>query len=183
MSVIKIDTRQQEGKHVHKDEWFAVHGVQTERTKLDFGDYMTDGSNISVDTKRNISEIAQNINGKNHDRFKRECQRAADAGCLLVVLVENRDGARSIKDVVRWTNDHCRACANRVRRACNPHDVSTKCLRHGTMKPIQGPRLAKAMKTMEKRYGVRFEFCDPSESARRICELLGVTYEQDAGGR
>ena len=178
--VIKADTRQHAGKHVVKEEWWASHGVSTVRMKLDYGDYMADGSNISVDTKRNIAEVAQNINGRNHDRFKRECVRARDAGCRLVVLVENRDGVRDVKGVVRWVNDHCRACASRVRRACNPRDASTKCPRHGTMKPIQGPRLSKAMKTMEGRYGVRFEFCAPSESARIICELLGVEYEQDA---
>ena len=177
---IKIDTRQQAGKHVLKDEWWAVHGVPTVRQKLDFGDYMTDGSNISIDTKRNIAEIAQNINGRNHERFKRECQRAQREGYRLVILVENRENVHDLLGVTAWTNDHCRHCSHRKARKCSPLDPTGKCPRHGTRKPIQGPRLAKAMRTMSDRYGVEFMFCDPRDTARIICELLGVGYEQDA---
>ena len=177
MSEIMIDTRQHAGKHSIKDGWWASHGVSTIRTKLDFGDYMAEGSNVSVDTKRSIAEIAQNINGRNHDRFKRECVRARDAGCRLVILVENRDGAESALDVNKWMNDHCRACGIRRQGGCSPWDASSKCAKHGTRKPIQGPRLAKAMSTMEERYGVRFMFCHPRDTARIICELLGVAYE------
>ena len=150
------------------------------RVKLDFGDYMADGSNVSVDTKRSIAEIAQNISGKNHDRFKRECIRARDAGYRLVILVENRERVREIADLYAWTNDHCRMCGTRRQGKCDPRSASTKCPRHGTRKPIQGPRLAKAMQTMGERYGVEFMFCSPRDTARIICELLGVDYEQDA---
>lgn len=180
-AVIRIDTRQQAGKHEVKNEWWARHGVLTVRGKLDFGDYMTDGSNISIDTKRDIDEIAKNINGKSHDRFKRECQRAANAGYRLIILVENRDGVASIEDLQTWTNGHCMRCAHFIKRNCDPCDTSTKCAKHGTRKPIQGKRLAKAMSTMAERYGVRFMFCNPHESARIICELLGVQYEEMGG--
>lgn len=181
---IVTDTRQQAGKHVIKDEWWASHGVSTIRRKLDFGDYMAEGSNVSVDTKRSISEIAQNINGKNHERFKRECLRARDAGYRLVILVENRENVHDIDGLRKWMNDHCRTCGTRRSVHCNPYD-GAKCPRHNTRKPIQGPRLAKAMQTMSDRYGVQFMFCKPSETAQIICELLGVEYddEQDAGGR
>lgn len=173
---ILTDTRQHAGKHAIKDGWWASHGVSTIRTKLDFGDYMADGSNVSVDTKRSIAEIAQNINGRNHDRFKRECMRARDAGCRLVILVENRDKVGDVDGVRKWMNDHCRACGTRRTAHCNPYD-SQKCPKHGTRKPIQGPRLAKAMSTMSERYGVKFMFCHPRDTARIICELLGVKYE------
>ena len=176
-AVIYVDTRQQAGKHVIKDEWWASHGVSTTRVKLDFGDYMTDGSNISVDTKRNIAEIAQNINGKEHDRFKRECQRAAAAGYRLIILVENSDGVYNFDSLTEWTNDHCRYCGEYKKKKCDPRDSSTKCAKHGTRKPIQGDRLAKAMQTMAERYGVRFAFCPPDDSARLICSLLGVGYK------
>lgn len=174
------DTRQHKGKHEAKHEWFSSHGVERVRRKLDFGDYMREGSNYSVDTKASVDEVAQNINGKSHARFKREMERARDAGCVLVVLVENTKGYKSVNDVRRWTNTHCVMCGNRMRRACVPMDPHGKCMKHGTMKPIQGPRLARAMKTMEGRYGVRFEFCSPDESAQRICDILGVSYERDA---
>ena len=182
MPELLIDTRQQAGKHVIKDEWWAAHGVPTTRQKLDFGDYMVDGSNVSVDTKRSIGEIAQNISGRNHDRFKRECIRARDAGYRLVVLVENREKVTDLYGVNKWMNDHCRYCGTRRNGRCSPYDPTGKCERHGTRKPIQGPRLAKAMQTMSERYGVQFMFCAPKDSARIICELLGVEYEQDADG-
>lgn len=179
---IQIDTRQQKGKHEIKNEWWALHGVSTVRVKLDFGDYMTEGSNISIDTKRGVNEIAQNINGRNHNRFKRECIRARDAGYRLVILVENLDGVSRLEDLQGWTNGHCCACGYYKRKSCDPHDGREKCIKHGTRKPIQGARLARAMSTMSERYGVRFEFCSPHESAKRICDLLGVRYdiEQDA---
>lgn len=176
------DTRQHAGKHRLKEAWWAQHGVATSTVKLDFGDYMVEGSAVSVDTKRNVAEVAQNINGKSHDRFKRECERARDAGYQLVILVENRQSYTCIKDVTKWTNDHCAHCPYRYRKACAPRDPRGKCLKHGTMKPIQGPRLAKAMSTMQERYGVRFEFCAPEEAARRVCDLLGLEYEEDEGG-
>lgn len=176
---IKTDTRQKAGKHAIKDAWWASHGVSTIRQKLDFGDYMAEGSNVSVDTKRSIAEIAQNINGRNHDRFKRECMRARDAGCRLVVLVENRDGAECVQDVRRWLNDHCRMCGIRRQGRCNPWDAKGKCPKHGTRKPIQGPRLVRAMSTMSERYGVSFMFCNPKDTARIVCELLGVEYDAE----
>ncbi|MBO7702008.1 MAG: ERCC4 domain-containing protein [Eggerthellaceae bacterium] len=174
---IIVDTRQHRGKHAVKDAWWASHGVSTVRQTLDFGDYMAEGSNVSVDTKRNIDEIAQNIGGRNHKRFKNECVRARDASCRLVILVETYEGVHQVADLVSWTNGHCRMC-----RMCNPH-AKGKCDKHGTNKPIQGARLMTAMNTMAFRYGVRFEFCRPKEAAQRICELLGVEYEQDAEGR
>ena len=148
------------------------------RAKLDFGDYMSDGSNVSVDTKRNVDEIAQNIGGKSHGRFRRECERAAEAGYRLVILVENTEGIADVGDLLGWTNGHCRACAYVHRGKCRPHDPRGKCAKHGTMKPIQGDRLARAMSTMAARYGVMFRFCEPEDAARTVCELLGVEYDE-----
>ncbi len=171
------DTRQQihDGdKHAVKHEWWAAHGIEVVRRKLDFGDYSVDGSNIFVDTKQSIDELASNL-GRGHDRFRREIARANAAGCLLVVLVETGE-ATCVDDVREWTNGHCRMCGTGRKVKCNPHD-GTKCPRHGTRKPIQGWRLAKAMQTMTERYNVKFMFCAPNESARIICELLGVSYD------
>lgn len=190
MSTIYEDTLQQQhhgvDKHARKHRWWRAHGVEVVRLRLDgkhgvdvdFGDYTAEGSNVVVDTKRNVQEVAQNIGGRSHARFKRELVRAQEAGCRLVVLVENTDGYTELAHVNAWTNSHCVKCELRG-FACRPRDPRGKCPRHGTRKPIQGPRLAKAMSTMQERYGVRFEFCRPSESARRICELLGVDYGEE----
>ena len=174
MPVIIEDTRQHAGKHDAKHEWFAAHGIEVVRRKLDSGDYMTASSNITVDTKASVDEIAGNISA-GHRRFRNECVRARDAGLRLVVLVENVQGFEKVADVYRWTNTHCATCHVRVSAHCAPREPG-KCLRHRKNKPMQGNRLAAAMTTMERKYGVRFEFCAPRDSARRICELLGVDY-------
>ena len=174
---IWCDTRQHAGKHEIKNEWWASNGVSTSVRKLDFGDYGTEGSNCFVDTKRNIDELAQNL-GREHGRFRREIYRANAAGCLLVILVET-DEARSVDDVIGWVSEHCRRCNHYRRESCDPRDRSCMCMRHGTAKPLQGDVLAKQMRTMELTRAVRFEFVRPEESARRICEILGVSYEDE----
>ena len=184
--ILYEDSLQQHGKHDIKNSWWAAHGLTVVRCRFDgnhevpvsFGDYYRDGSNVVVDTKRDIDEIAKNINGRGHDRFKRECVRARDDGYRLIVLVENLDGVAALDELSTWINGHCSYCYDYKRFGCNPNDARTKCTKHGTRKPIQGPRLAKAMQTMGERYGVRFEFCTPQESAKRICELLGIDDEK-----
>ena len=150
---ILTDTRQKKGQHCIKEQYFDKHAINTIRTKLVFGDYCLPPT-ISVDTKANMAEIANNI-GSDHKRFKNECILARDAGCQLIILVENTDGIHTIEDVHTWIN---------------PDLVYRP-------KAITGERLQKAMCTMSERYGVKFEFCTPEESAKRILELLGVEHE------
>ena len=147
------DSRQQKNKHETKHAWWAAHDVRLIRCKLVVGDYalMPSLSKI-VDTKENISEIAQNIGGtrEEHQRFIREVKLAQEIGTQLYILVENTDGINTIEDVVQWVNPRT--------------EYSPKC--------IQGPRLAKAMRTIESRYGCVFMFCRPEEAAETIIDLL-----------
>lgn len=145
------DSRQQAGKHEVKHSHFEEMGVRLIRCKLPFGDYSTI-PRISIDTKANMAEIAQNI-GSDHKRFKNECIAAKDAGCQLIILVENTDGIQKVEDVHKWVNP----------------DIVYR------PKAITGERLQKAMQTMSERYGVKFEFCNPEQTAKRIIELLEVT--------
>ena len=177
---IICDTRQHAGKHDNKMGWWERHGVPTVQRALDFGDYATDGSNVVVDTKRSLDELCANLCGKarEHNRVRREMERARDAGCRLVFLVECVD-VQSIDDVRGWTHTHCKRCYDYNRRKCDPRDRKFGCARHGTRKPSQGDVLAKVMETMSQRYRCVFEFANPRDSARRICELLGVGYDDD----
>ncbi len=147
--IIVEDTRQQKGKHELKHACFEQMGVELVRNMLPFGDYAKPPT-ISVDTKASMFEIANNI-GSDHKRFKNECVAARDAGCQLIILVENTEGITCVNDVRTWVN---------------PDSVYRP-------RAITGERLAKAMETMSERYGVRFEFCEPKDAARRIIELLG----------
>lgn len=171
--MIYIDTRQKIGKHTNIDGWLDAHHVPYEYRKLDFGDYMVGGSNISVDTKQGLSEVAADV-GRDHDRFAREMERARDAGYRLVILVECGAPYRSTADVYHWTNDACRRCKWYRRLQCDPVSaVQCRAYRH---RPIKGRTVARIIETMEQHYGCRFEYCDPRSTARRICELLGVSY-------
>ena len=66
--------------------------------------------------------------------------------------------------------------------ACDPCDPEQKCAKRRG-KPFQGYQLVGRMKTLHRKYGAEFEFADKEDAAMRVCELLGVTYERDAGGR
>lgn len=171
--MIWCDTRQQKGKHRHVDGWFEARGVPFEYRKLDFGDYArADGaSNVAVDTKKDVAEVAGNV-GRDHARFARECDRAREAGWRLVVLVEEHPEYNDRAALSTWVSGACRRC-----RRCDPR--SDACRRY-RFKPMQGGPLAKIVAGLERNHGVRFEFCSRRDTARRICELLGVEYGQGA---
>ena len=117
------DSRQQDGKHENKHAWWDAHGVTYQRKKLDFGDYMDASglSNVSVDTKRSISEVAMDV-GRDHARFVREIERANTAGFRLVVLIEVGGPYSTIDTIAGWTAIPCRNCANRRYGSCDPHE-------------------------------------------------------------
>jgi ribosome-associated protein len=149
MATIIEDSRQQAGKHNIKHDWFSRHAVELVRCKLPFGDYAPVPP-VSIDTKNSMDEIAANICGSEHKRFINECKAAKAAGCQLVILVENECDITDVSEVHRWIN---------------PRVIySPKC--------VQGARLQKAMETISERYGVQFLFCTPSESAKKIMEIM-----------
>lgn len=165
------DTRNKIGRHAIKNDWWAAHGVSVVRRKLDFGDYMTEGSNVSIDTKKDVQELAGNL-GREHDRFARECDRARDAGYRLIVLVEELEAYNDREKVKLWTSRVCRTC-----RRCDPH--KTKTCKARRFKPINGERIAKSMTTFEMDHGVRFMFCKRGDTAATICRLLGIEVKED----
>lgn len=152
-AVLFEDSRQQRDKHEAKHAWWGEAGVRLIRTKLAFGDYCLPPI-VSVDTKASIQELAYDID-QEHARFRRELLGARDAGVRLVVLVENDEGVGSLADLARWDE--------------SPSDFAK---RRFAQRRLKGARLAKACATMEERYGVRFEFCAPEESAARIVSIL-----------
>ena len=145
--VIIEDTRQQAGKHKKKHEWWQANGDELLRCKLPFGDYAFPPK-IAVDTKANLTEIATNMCGsfKEQKRFKDECIRSQESGCMLVFLIE---------------------CSLKSR-----DDLFETNIMLGNGREIKGDQLAIAMSTMESRYGCKFEFVKPSKSAQKINEIL-----------
>lgn len=160
--VLMEDTRNKPSLHKTKNDYWAEHGIKVIRTKLYVGDYMFVGGTVAVDTKRDIQELAADID-QQHDRFRRELVNARDAGIALTVLIENEDGVRDLDGLAAWI-EPAKSFAKR---------------RHAKRR-IEGLRLAKACMTMSDRYGVSWEFCDPSETGAMVIDILtgGAGYEQ-----
>lgn len=159
---LQIDTRQKDGLHVLKHEHFASLGIHCVRTKLYVGDYMFVGGVRAVDTKRDLQELAADID-RDHDRFRRELVNAKDAGISLTVLVENEDGVRDLDGLAAWVE---------------PAESFVK--RRHAKRRIGGLRLAKACLTMSDRYGVSWAFCAPEDAGAMVIGILtgGAEHER-----
>lgn len=130
-------------------------------SKLYVGDYQSfDNPYLIVDRKQNLTELCSNVT-QGHERFRRELLRAQEHGIQLVILCEHGNGIRDLEDVIFWENPR------RKRRK----KVSGKWQTIIT-KATSGETLYKILVTLNRKYGVRFEFCDKAETGRRIMEIL-----------
>lgn len=150
------DTRQQAGQHENVRRYMERHGIKLTRVRLDTGDYMA-APPIVVDTKNGMEEVYSNIVG-DHERFRRECIRAQEDGIQLVILIEDTE-IHSLDEVALWENP----------------------LKKRGKLPRPSKQVMVSMRTMSDRYGVRWEFCTPAATGRRICEILGVTADAKEG--
>lgn len=191
---IAVDKNQLTGSHkksnLQKHKQIVACGAEIVPVPLPFGDYCLITPEIeeiisrkkstkndllgkistSIDTKKNIEEIWGNVNGSQHERFRRELLKPLDHGGQLVILIEHGEGITAIEDVefyyqpaqerYRWTSKLIGGKAVKFKE------------KH-IQQPIYGERLYKSMLTMKERYGVRFEFCEKGETGKRIIEILG----------
>lgn len=169
--ILLEDTRNGIEKHDLKHKYFAEHGVEVRRTKLYVADYtLPTNQSICIDTKRSIEEICQNVCGKEHARFRRECERAQEAGIQLIVLVEN--DREQIGKTGIWNPAITKL--EELSRWANPRLFIKKGGKQAYPNAVRGATLMKACMTMQKKYSVEFQFCTPEESGAKILELLGV---------
>lgn len=125
---------------------------------------------IAVDRKNSIDEICGNVcsTTKAHERFRDEVILAQKCGCKFYVLIED-DKVTSLDDLEHWQNP-------REKKYFYYKELMAqgKKLRMVLPKqpPASGKKLAKALRTMEEKYGVKFVFCKPKDAARVIVELL-----------
>lgn len=168
MTIIE-DTRQQKDKHKVENAQLESLGVKLLRSKLPVGDY-ANMLNLSVviDSKKDLQECVGNICGKEHARFRRECQLAQDNDIKLIVLVEHGWGIKSIDDVALWKNPRIDTWERKI-KAMKRKGLSTA----GMRPPTSGETLSKAMKTMQEKYGVEFRFCSRGDAGKKILEILG----------
>lgn len=149
------DTRQQRGKHAAKSAYFDAVGERVVRCALPVGDYQRP-ARVAVDTKKDIIELGVDVK-TDHERFRRECERAKALGTQLVILIENNDGVRNLHDLEEWVE---------------PDKSFNRRNKRGNAVRYTGKAIAKACRTMYDRYGVKFGFCSPDESGERIIAIL-----------
>lgn len=127
-----------------------------------------------MDTKKDVQELAGNV-GRDHDRFVRELDRATADGKVLVVLVEEFPEFNDREKLAStWIGKQCLRCQAYWGCLCDPNEA-TSCLAHKRM-PMTGRRIARIIESLEERHGARFMFCDGGDTARIVCDLLGVGY-------
>lgn len=145
-NLIIVDTREKGHKSILK--YFDEHNVDYIISKLDYGDYMLYKNNSTViDRKDNLLELAGNLCHTNeHERIKREIQRAKDDGCKDFIFLISESKIKSLEDIKNWSSPHTK---------------------------VKGSVLLKIMQTMKERYGVRFIICKRSDMGKKIIELLG----------
>ena len=119
-----VDSREKPKAIERTLQYFIDNGIEYEVSKLLFGDYMDwNRPGVVVDRKQNIAELAKNYTVE-HERFRREMEKARKAGATLVILVEqNRYKDRgewvevdSIEDLLRWSSPHTMVRGEKVFR-------------------------------------------------------------------
>jgi len=141
-------------------------GVSYLVSKLPVGDYMSlDNARIVVDRKQNLTELCSNV-CQDHDRFRREIQRANDNGIRIIFLCEHGDGIECLEDVIFWENPRRK---KRVLINGKWQTVETKA--------TKGDTLYRILSTIRDKYGVEFYFCRKNETGAKIVELLGGNYD------
>lgn len=84
MRYIIVDSREKPKAIKGILKHFEDEGIQYESSKLLFGDYMDwNRPGLVIDRKQNIQELAKNCTVE-HERFKREMERAKKAACDFV---------------------------------------------------------------------------------------------------
>ena len=157
MKFLLIDSREKPKAIRSIVKYFDSIGLVHETSKLFIGDYQDfNRPQIIVDRKQNIAELAKNCTA-DHERFRRELERAQKANTTLVVLVEqNRYKDRdkwihieTIEDLMLWESPHT---------------------------TIRGEKVYRVLRSWMVKYPLRVEFCDKRSTGRRIYEII---YEED----
>lgn len=150
--IILTDTRQQKESHIIKE--FDKRKIMHIRTTLESADYMAirydngfyKDYSILIDTKKDLEEISSNLcNSQNHERIKREIQRAKDLGCKDFIFLIANNKIKTLDDLKQWRSKRTK---------------------------VTGEILTKVMKTMKERYGVRFIICSKKDMGKKIIKLL-----------
>lgn len=173
--IIGVDKNQLVGKHGAsnqcKHSQMMREGVRLIPLRIPFGDYilvddkvekvidraggadkvhkkdLMDAIALSIDTKKNLQEVVNNVCSRQHERFKRELIVAQGR---LVLLIEEKD-IECLEDVYWWDNP---------RLKYNP-------------RATKGATLYKSLCTIRDEYGVEIRFCNRKNTGKEIIRILG----------
>lgn len=161
--IIQIDSREKARAITKIVKEFDRQGIKHPVSKLMVGDYMNyDNPRLIVDRKQNLSELCANV-CNDHERFRRELLLAKENDIQLIFLIEHGKGINRLEDIIWWDNP---------RRWKRVLDEVTGKWKEVETKAMQGDVLYKILKTQERKYGCRFEFCEKKDTGKRIIELL-----------
>jgi len=143
--IVEMDTRNQKDSYV--TDYFDKHDIKWIRNKLYAGDVkLLNDTRVIIDLKANVEEIAHNLcNSMEHERIKREIQRAKEIGCEKFIFLI-KSNIKSVDDLINWQSKRTK---------------------------VKGSVLMKVMSTMKERYGCRFVFTTRANAPKKILELLG----------
>lgn len=153
MKFLLIDSREKPKAIRSIVKYFDSIGLVHETSKLFIGDYQDfNRPQIIVDRKQNIAELAKNCTA-DHERFRRELERAQKANTTLVALVEqnrykDRDRwihVETVEDLMLWESPHT---------------------------TIRGEKVYRVLRSWMAKYPLRVEFCDKRNTGRRIYEII-----------
>ena len=144
-NLIICDTREKGNKKIL--EYFKSVEQDYIISKLDTGDYMLfkDFSTI-IDKKDGLLELSHNLcNSLEHERIKREIQRAKELGCNNFIFLIQDNKIKTTEDIKNWSSPHTK---------------------------VKGETLLKIMNTMRKKYDVRFIIVPKKNMGEMIIKLL-----------
>jgi len=148
--IIQVDTREKAKAIRQIMRTFDAQGIKHVTSKLYVGDYMNmDNPHLVVDRKQNLLEVSNNV-CQDHERFRAELKRAAECEIKVIVLIEHGEGIASLEDVIFWQNP---------RLATSP-------------KAMTGERLYKILRTLQRKYGCEFAFCEKKDTGKEIIRWL-----------
>ena len=138
-------------------------------TKLNKKDLDVD-IKVAVDRKNSIDEICGNVCSKTsaHERFRNECIDARKHGCKLYILVED-EKVTSLDDLEHWVNPREKKYFVMKARQDKGYKLKYPLPKQP---PASGKTLAKALRTMQEKYGIEVVFAKPKDAARVMVELL-----------
>ena len=161
--IIQIDSREKARAIKKIVAEFDREGIKHPVSKLMVGDYMNyDNPRLIIDRKQNLTEVCSNV-CQQHERFRREIIRAQEMGIKLIFLVEHGKGIETLDDVIWWDNPRKR------KRIQDPVTGRWKTIE---TKAMEGETLYKILRTMERKYGVEFLFCEKADTGKEIIRLL-----------